>query len=67
MWIGGETLAIHFLTEAVELGFAQAPFDEGAGIDARRDVALEVDQIAAILVVTGTEEVVECNLIDGGR
>ncbi|MDI5419148.1 hypothetical protein MJI12_26005, partial [Salmonella enterica subsp. enterica serovar Kentucky] len=41
---------------------------ERASVDARRDVALEVYQVAAILFVARTEEMVETDIIDrGGR
>ena len=61
--VGRQAFAMYFLTEVVHLLFSQTTFQECASIDARRDVALEVNQIAAILLVACTEEVVEANII----
>jgi hypothetical protein len=47
MRIGGQPLAVDLLAEVVQLLFGDAAFEEGAGIDARRGVALEEDQVAA--------------------
>ena len=51
MGIGGKPLAADFLAEVDELILAQPPFEEGAGIDAGRRMALEIDEIAAVRVV----------------
>ncbi|MNJ37773.1 hypothetical protein D3C77_326050 [compost metagenome] len=66
MRVGRQALTIDFLTEVVHLVFADAAFHEGAGVDARRGVALEEDQVAAVLVGRGLEEVVEADVIQGG-
>ncbi|SQI27237.1 Uncharacterised protein [Salmonella enterica subsp. arizonae] len=59
---------MNFLTEVVHLLFSQTAFQERASVYARRDVALEVHQVAAILFVARTEEMVETDIIDrGGR
>src|SRR6185436_19364752 len=42
--------------------FRQAPLEEGAGIDARRGMALEKDLVARA-VVRSSEEVVEADLV----
>ena len=62
-----QTLTVNFLTEVVHLLFSQTTFQEGTCIDARRDVALEVHQIAAIFLVSCTEEVVEAHFVNGRR
>ncbi len=41
--------------------------EEGAGVDARRAVALDVDLVAAAGVVLAAEEVVEADLVEAGR
>ncbi|GAR59747.1 hypothetical protein NGUA15_01521 [Salmonella enterica] len=66
--IGREAIAVNFLTEVIHLFLGQTTFQERASVDARRDVALEVYQVAAILFVARTEEMVETDIIDrGGR
>jgi len=37
----------------VELGLVDAAFEEGAGVDARGAVALDVEQVAGVLVGRG--------------
>ena len=64
--VGGQTLAVHFLAEAVQILFAQAAFQEGAGVHARRRVALDIDQIAFLFVIGRAPEVVEAHVIQGG-
>ncbi len=49
--VRGQAFAVHFLTEVVHLLFSQTTFQEGTRVDARRDVALEVHQIAAVFLV----------------
>ncbi len=63
MRIGGQALAVHFAAEVVQLLFADAAFEEGAGVDAGRGVALEVDQVAAVLFGRCLEEVVEADVV----
>ena len=48
--IGRQALAVDLLAEVVQLLLADPPFQEGARIDARRGVALEEHQVAAVLV-----------------
>ncbi len=60
-----QTVAMHFLTEVVHLLFGQAAFQESTRVNARRDVALEVHQVAAVFVVARAEEVVEAHIIHG--
>ena len=53
MRIGRQALAVDFLAEIVQLLLAQPAFEEGARIDAGRGVALDVDQVAAVLSADG--------------
>jgi hypothetical protein len=57
--VAGQALAAHLLAEAEHLLFGDAPFHEGAGVDARRAVALDVEQVAAVAFAFGVPEVVE--------
>ena len=52
--------------EVVELLLADAPLEEGAGVDAGRRMALEEDLVAGRLVVAA-EEVVEADLVEACR
>ena len=45
----------------------EAAFEEGAGVDSRRRVALEIDQVAGVVVGGAAEEVVESDLIQRRR
>ena len=55
------------LAEAVELVGAEAALEEGAGVRAGGGVALDEDLVAAAGVVLAAEEVVEADLVEGGR
>ncbi len=57
----------HLETEVVEVSFGQPALDEAAGVDAGRGVALEVDLVARTATVLAAEEVVEPDLVEGGR
>ena len=63
----GALAVLDLLAEAVELLLAEATLEERAGIDARRAVALDVDLVAAALVVLAAEEVVEADLVEARR
>jgi hypothetical protein len=65
--IGGEAATIHLAAEASQLLLAQAPLQEGPRVDARRCVALEVDEVAGGAFVLGAEEVVEAHLEQRGH
>ncbi|MDT4845168.1 hypothetical protein FQZ97_791470 [compost metagenome] len=67
MRVGRQALAVDFAAEVVHLRFVDAAFEEGAGVDARRGVALEEDQVAAVLVGRRLEEVVEADVVEGRR
>ena len=58
----------HLLPEPVEVVLGQPALEEGAGVDARGGVALEVDLVAhARREVLAAEEVVEAHLVERGR
>src|SRR5207248_8751445 len=57
MGIRRQALAAHLHPEVVELLLAQTTLEEGAGVDARRSVALEVHLVAGEAVVLPLEEV----------
>ena len=63
--VGRQALTVDFLAEVVHLVFGDAAFHECAGVNAWRGVALEVDQVAAVFVGRGLEEVVEADVIQG--
>ena len=63
--VGRQALTVHFLAEVVHLFFADAAFHERTGVNAWRGVTLEVDQVAAVCVGRGLEEVVEADVIQG--
>ena len=48
--IARHALAVDFLAEVEQLLFGQAAFEVGARIDAGRRVALDVEQVAAVVV-----------------
>src|SRR5690606_8735878 len=63
MRIGGNALAADFLAEGAQRLFAEAAFKEGARVDARRGMALDVDEVAAILQRGAAPEMVEAHFI----
>ncbi len=65
--IGGQTFAVRFPTEAVEILFLEPPFEEGAGINARGNVALDIDEVPRILVRGRPPKIVEAHIVKGGR
>ena len=50
----------------VELLRAQAPFEERPRVDAGCGVALEVDDVAVVVLALALEEVVEADFVQGG-
>ncbi len=66
MGIGGQALAAHFLAEMVELFLGEPSQHEGAGINARRRVALHVDQVAAVFFRRRVPEVIVADVIQCG-
>ena len=63
----GRQSADHLAPEAVQLARIQPPLDICARVDARRRVALEVDQVAALGMILPAKEVVEAHLIQRRR
>jgi hypothetical protein len=45
----------------------QASLEEGAGVDPRRGVALEVDEVPRVILAPAAKEVVEGHLVEGRR
>ena len=64
MRIGAETVAAEFLAIGGDLVLVEPALEEGAGIDARRRMRLEIDEVAR---GTRLEEVIEARLEDLGR
>ena len=56
-----QALAVDFLAEVQQLLFGETAFQERAGVDARRRVALDVQQVAAVVFGFGMPEVVEAD------
>ncbi|MNY42008.1 hypothetical protein D3C86_1768650 [compost metagenome] len=67
MRVRRQAFTVNFLTEVVHLVFGQAAFKEGTCVNARRDVALEVHQVAAVFLGARAEEVVEAHFVYGRR
>ena len=61
------TLAFDLGAEMIELHLGQPPFKIGAGVDARRGVALEIDEIATHVLARRPEEMVEPDIVKSGR
>ena len=59
--------AADLAAEVVEVVGLEAALEEGAGVDARGGVALEVDVVAGGAAVLAAEEVVEADLVQRGR
>ena len=66
MRVAGNALAVDFHAEVVELAFADAAFQEAAGVDARRAVALDVEDVARVVFAGGAPEVVEADVVQRG-
>src|SRR5690606_25657030 len=60
-----EPVAIDFMAEVQHLSYGQAAFEEGAGVDAGRGMALVVNQVAAVFFGRGLEEIVEADVVQG--
>lgn len=57
--VARQTLAVHFLAEVQQLFFGDTAFQVGAGVDAGRDVTLDIQAVAAVVFVLGMPEMVE--------
>jgi hypothetical protein len=62
-----ESALADLLPEAVHLRLADPPFEERARVDARRAVALDVEQVAHEVVGGRVEEVVEADVVECRR
>jgi hypothetical protein len=62
-----QAVAARLLAEVVELLLAEAPVEEGAGVDAGGGVALDVELVAGAVPLLAVEEVVEAGLVQPGR
>ena len=68
MRIGRETSTAGLLAEIQKLLLAQSTFEEGARVDARPGMTLDVDEIAAVLIRRSVPEVTKPDVIErGGR
>ena len=67
MRIGGQPLAADLLAEIDQLLVAETTLHVGAGVNARRAVALEIDQVAAMLLVAGMPEMHEAGVVERRR
>jgi hypothetical protein len=65
--VGGDAVALGLLAEIAELRLVDPAFEEGARVDARRRVALEEHQVAAMIGARGMEEMVETDFVEGRR
>ena len=59
MRIARQPLAVALLAEVEQLLFGHPPFEIGAGVDAGRAVALDVEQVTAVAFALGVPEVIE--------
>src|SRR5215470_9183407 len=63
VWVRRETAARPQLApEVAQMLLRDAPFQKGPRVDARRGVALEVDDVPLVIGVPGAEEVIEADL-----
>ena len=66
--VGGQPRRVaQFVAEILEVLLGQAALQKGARVDARRGVALKIDQVARLIAVAGVEEVVEAHFQQGGQ
>ena len=64
MRIGREAPTADLLAKGQKLLLAQPAFEEGAGVDARPGMALDIDKIAAVLVRRRVPEVTKADVIE---
>ena len=67
MRIARQALAVDFLAEVEQLLFGQAAFQVSAGIHAGRNVALNVEAVAAMVFVLGMPKMVETGAKHAGQ
>src|SRR4029453_18742185 len=61
---GEPTARLQLATEILEALSGKPPFEERAGVNARRRVALEVDDVAVVVVALALEEVIEADFVE---
>src|SRR5690348_1300267 len=64
---GAQALAVHFLPVVGEPFLGESTLKKGARVDSGCGVWLEEHQVAAVLVVAGTEEMIEADFEYFGR
>ena len=64
MRVRREPAAADLLPEAAQLVLGQPPLEERARVEAGRRVALEVDEVAEVVLRAGAPEVVEADLVE---
>jgi len=65
--VAGDAKAVHLAAVVVDLLLGQAAFEEGAGVDAGRTVALDVQKVARMAPARRAPEVVEADVVERGR
>ena len=66
--IGGKARRVaQLVAEILQVLFGEAAFEEGAAVDARRGVALEINQVARLIAVAGVEEMIEADFQQRGE
>ena len=65
--IGRDALPVHFHAEMVELGLAEAAFEERARIDAGAGMALHAEDVAGVAFAGCAPEMIEAHVVQGGR
>src|SRR5688572_5934362 len=68
MWIGREPAArFQFAAEVLQLLGREPSLEERTRVDAGRRVSLEVNDVAVVVLALALEEMVEADLVQGGR
>ena len=65
--VGRQPVPVDFLAEAVEFVFADAPLEIGPRVDPRCRMALDVDQVAPVVLAGGMKEMVKADVVERGR
>ncbi len=67
MRIRGQSTAANLVPEVAQSVLAQAPLEEGARVDAGRAVSLDEHHVTGVFTGCTTPEVIEADLVQGGR
>ena len=67
MRVRRQASAAHLLTEPVQLLPAQPPLEEGPGVEPRRRMPLEIDQVTAVRLCRGVPEVHLADVVERRR